>query len=292
MDWDQARVFLAVARSGQMLAAARQLGLNHATVSRRINALEADMAVQLLDRRTNGCLLTPAGERFLRVAERVETEMLQAQAELSGMDVAISGQVRIGAPDGFGTSFLAPRLGALMDRHPGLTVQLVPLPRAFSLAKREADLAITIERPLEGRLSVRKLTDYRLSLYATPEYLARSGPVQEAADLAPHRIITYVPDLLFSEELNYLADLNLRLGPRFECASVVGQLEAVRAGVGIGFLHDYVAAKNPGLVRVLPEVAVIRSYWIVSHDDVRQLARVRAAYEWIVEVVAGSGGFV
>ena len=292
MDWDQARVFLAVARSGQMLAAARQLGLNHATVSRRINALEADMAVQLLDRRTNGCLLTPAGERFLRVAERVETEMLQAQAELSGMDVAISGQVRIGAPDGFGTSFLAPRLGALMDRHPGLTVQLVPLPRAFSLAKREADLAVTIERPVEGRLSVRKLTDYRLSLYASGDYLARMGNVRDVAGLASHRIVTYVPDLLFSEELNYVAALNLPATPRFECASVVGQLEAVRAGAGIGFLHDYVAAKHSGLVRILPEIAVIRSYWIVSHDDVRTLARVRAVYDWVVEVVAVSGGFV
>ena len=292
MDWDQARVFLGIARNGQILGAARQLGLNHATVSRRINALEAGMGVHLLDRRTNGCLLTPAGERFLKVAERVESEFLQAQAELSGMDVAISGQVRIGAPDGFGTSFLAPRLGGLMDRFPGLTVQLVPLPRAFSLAKREADLAITIERPVEGRLSVRKLTDYRLSLYASGDYLARTGQVRDVADLASHRIVTYVPDLLFSEELNYLATLSLPATPRFECASVVGQLEAVRAGVGIGFLHDYVAVKNPGLVRVLPEIEVIRSYWIVSHDDVRTLARVRAVYDWVVEVVAGSGGFV
>ena len=131
IDWDLARVFLAVARSGQLLGAARKLGVDHATVSRRVNTLEAQMGVKLIERRTNGCTLTPAGEAFLASAERIETEMLRAQASLSGFDVALEGEVRVGAPDGFGTYILARHLGALMDRHPGLTIQLVPLPRAL-----------------------------------------------------------------------------------------------------------------------------------------------------------------
>ena len=292
MDWDNARIFLSVARTGQFLAAARALRIDHATVSRRISALETSLNARLFDRRTTGSALTAAGEQFLASAERVEAEMLQVQSGLSPAGIELSGQVRIGAPDGFGTSFLAPRLGGLMDRHPGLTVQLVPLPRAFSLAKREADLAITMERPIEGRLQVRKLTDCRLSLYGSSQYLAGASPINGTADLARHRIISYVPDLLFSEALNYLTELNLPPGPRFECASVVGQLEAVRAGVGIGFLHDYVAAKHPGLERVLPDMSILRSYWLVAHEDVRQLARVRAAYDWIVETVAASEEFV
>src|SRR5487761_2191502 len=292
MDWDQARIFLAIARTGQMLAAARALHLDHATVSRRINALEANLRVKLLDRRTTGCTLTPAGEAFHLAAEPMESEMLGVQAQLSGMDVAISGTVRIGAPDGFGTSFLAPRIGSLMDRHPGLLVQLAPLPRTFSLAKREADLLVTIDRPTEGRLSVSKLTDYALSLYATSAWLARNGQIHTLSDLSKHRVVTYVSDLLFSPALHYFDDLRVPFGSRFECASVVGQLEAVRAGVGIGFLHDYVAANHPDLVRVLPDIQVLRADWLVSHDDNKSLARIRAVRDWMVEAVRGARGFM
>ncbi|MFO1148761.1 MAG: LysR family transcriptional regulator [Alsobacter sp.] len=287
MDWDLARVFLAVARAGQLLGAARKLGVDHATVSRRVNMLEAQMGVKLIERRTNGCALTQAGEAFLASAERMETEMLRAQASLSGFDVALEGEVRIGAPDGFGTFILARHLGALMDRHPGLTVQLVPLPRAFSLAKREADMAITIEPPQEGRLSVRKLTDYRLSFYAARDYAEAHEPPRSLDELSKHRIVTYVRDLLFTPALDYLADLGVPAGRRFECAGMLGQIEAVRAGAGVGMLHDYAARLHGDLVPVLPEVGVLRSYWLVAHDDVRDLARVRLVHDFIVELVAG-----
>ena len=110
MDWDNARIFLSVARGGQFRAAAKRLRLDHATVSRRIGALESELGARLFDRRTNGCVLTPSGERFLSAAERMEADMLRAQAELSANDVEIAGTVRIGAPDGFGTFFLTPRL--------------------------------------------------------------------------------------------------------------------------------------------------------------------------------------
>jgi DNA-binding transcriptional LysR family regulator len=147
VNWDDIRVFLAVARSGQILAAARRLGINHATAARRITSLETNLGAQLVVRRTNGCGLTGEGEAFLVHAERMEAEMLAAQSNLGRTDSAISGTVRIGAPDGFGVSFLAPRLGTLIARHPDLRLQLVPVPRSFSLPQREADIAITVERP-------------------------------------------------------------------------------------------------------------------------------------------------
>jgi DNA-binding transcriptional LysR family regulator len=284
-DWDLARVFLAVARSGQLLGAARKLGLDHATVSRRVNALEARMGAKLLERRPNGCVLTRAGEAFLSAAERIETEMLRAQASLSGFDVALEGQVRVGAPDGFGTFVLARHLGPLMDRHPGLTIQLVPLPLAFSLSKREVDMAVTVDPPAEGRLSVRKLTDYRLSFYASRDYLEVHAAPATLADLGGHRVVTYVRELLFTQALAYLDDLGVQTERRFECAGMIGQIEAVRAGAGIGMLHDYAARLHPELVPVLPEVGVTRSYWLVTHDDVRDLARVKLVHDFIVELV-------
>ncbi|EFG2885822.1 LysR family transcriptional regulator, partial [Escherichia coli] len=129
MNWDDVRIFLAVARSGQILGAARRLELNHATVSRRIATLEEALKAKLFRRTTIGSELTPSGERFLGIAERMEAEMLAARAELSEDEGEISGTVRIGAPDGFGVAFLAARLGELTARHRELVVQLVPVPR-------------------------------------------------------------------------------------------------------------------------------------------------------------------
>jgi DNA-binding transcriptional LysR family regulator len=159
MNWDDVRIFLAVARAGQILGAARRLELNHATVSRRVAALEGSLGARLFRRLTTGSELTPAGERFLEIAERMEADMLAARAEVSGGAGDVSGTVRIGAPDGFGVAFLAPRLGALTELHPDLKIQLVPVPRSFSLSRREADIAITTERPTEGRLVAAKLVD-------------------------------------------------------------------------------------------------------------------------------------
>src|SRR6218665_1754925 len=124
VNWDDVRLFLAVARSGQFLAAARGLGVNHATLARRVSALETALGTQLFVRRPQGCEMTEEGERFLAAAERMETEMLAAQASLGRTDQAISGTVRVGAPDGFGVSFLAARLGRLSERHPDLRLEL------------------------------------------------------------------------------------------------------------------------------------------------------------------------
>ena len=134
MDWDRIRIFLAVARAGQISGAAKGLGLNHATVGRQLTALEEDLGTPLVERQTNGCVLTQAGEVLMRAAEKVESELLQAGTRLSGATEALTGTVRVGAPDGLGNYFLSRTLGALAELHPELTIQLVPLPRTFSLS--------------------------------------------------------------------------------------------------------------------------------------------------------------
>ncbi|MFT0859966.1 LysR family transcriptional regulator [Ancylobacter sp. G4_0304] len=290
MDWDHLRIFLAVARAGQMLAAARQLGLDHATVGRRLAALEDGLATRLIERRTTGSVLTPAGERLLVHAERVETEMLQAQSALGNVDLALAGTVRVGAPDGFGSYFLAPRLGALAEAHGGLTIQLAPLPRSFSLPKREVDIAVTLQRPSEGRLIARKLTDYSLGVYASRDYLARTGPVDSVAALRDRLLVTYVSDLVYSPALDYFEAFREVEARRLECASVVGQMEAVRAGAGVGILHDYAARGHDELVRLLPELSFRRAYWLVTHADIHDLRRIREVETFIVEAVRAARG--
>jgi DNA-binding transcriptional LysR family regulator len=175
MDWDNVRVFLAVARAGQFVAAARRLRLDHATVSRRVAALEAALGARLFERLTTGARLTCAGERFLAAAEEMESAFLQAQAEVSGVDVELSGDVRIGAPDGFATYYLAEALRDFVARNPGLRLQPAPAPQLTPLARREVDVVVGLDKPEEGRFVVRKLTDYSLGVYASAAYLAERG---------------------------------------------------------------------------------------------------------------------
>jgi DNA-binding transcriptional LysR family regulator len=289
-DWDDLRFFLAVARAGRLTLAARRLEADHTTVSRRISSLEKALQAKLFERNPQGYSLTEQGERLLGLAEGMETQALAVASQVGGADLALSGTVRIGAPDGIGTYFLAPELGALAERHPDLTLQLVALPRTFSLSKREADIAITLEQPTEGRLVSRKLTDYRLRLYASKDYLARHGSMAELSDLAGKTLVTYVADLIYSPVLDYFSGLEKYTARRYECASVVAQLEAVRAGVGVGILHDYAVRQFPELQAVLPEVSFLRTYWLVTHADVRNLRRVEEVYSFILSRVRANRG--
>lgn len=282
MDWDNVRAFLAVARQGQFLGASRALRVNQATVARRITALEGALQATLFERSTTGVNLTEAGRRLLSHAERMESEMLQAEADLRQQDIHLSGPVRIGAPDGFTTYFLVPALNALLERHPGIDIQLVPMPLTVSLARREVDIAITLEEPEAGRVVARKLTDYSLGVFGQRDYLDRMGRPEAVEDLARHRLIGYVETYAFSSALNYVEDLLGGHRTAFECASAVGQVEAVRHGLGLGVLHHFIAAAMPDVEPVLPERRAQRSYWLVIHEDVRALGRIRAVVDHIV----------
>ena len=293
MNWDRIRIFLAIARSGQILGAARQLRLNHATVGRQLSALEAELDTRLVERQTNGCRLTPAGEVLLRAAERVESELLQAGTLLSGTSEALTGAVRVGAPDGLGNYFLSRALGSLAAEHPGLTIQLVPLPRTFSLTRREADIVITLDRPKQGRLILKKLTDYTLSVYAGKSYLSRAGRITRPEDLTGHLFITHVEDFVYSRALDYAAELGRLMSRRYECGSVVAQMEAVRAGHGIAVLHDYAASQFPELKRLLPQTRFTRTYWLMSHPDTHHTRRVAEVYAFVSRsVTAAKSRFV
>lgn len=285
MNWDDVRIFLAVARAGQILGAARRLGLNHATVSRRISALEQGLDARLFRRLTTGSELTPAGEHFLGVAERMEVDMIAARAEIAGEGDAVSGTVRIGAPDGFGVAFLAQRLGTLTARHPTLAIQLVPVPRSFSLSRREADIAITVERPTEGRLVAAKLVDYSLALYASRGYASRYGLPRTVAELSGHRLVGYVPDLAISPSLDYSAEISPSWRAGFQVSSALGQTAAVRSGAGIGILHAFIARTHDDLVPVPIVPPIRRAYWLVYHESMRPLRRIQ-------EVAAFIGGLV
>ncbi len=283
MQWDHVRVFLAVARAGQMLAAARSLGVNHATVGRQITALEESLQTMLIERHTGGCMLTPAGEAMFATAERIESELLRFDSAVCGDTKGLRGTVRVGAPDGLGNYFLAPTLAELSGKHPELLVQLVALPRSFSLPRREADLVITLDRPIQGDLIVQKLGDYTMSLYASREYLLASPPLTTVDELKNHRLITYSEEAMHTAALDYGRKLANHMPTRFECGSMVGQIEATRAGEGVAILLDYPARQIDSLVRILSDVQVLGAYWLMSHPDTHRSYRVAEVRRHIVE---------
>jgi DNA-binding transcriptional LysR family regulator len=285
MDWERVRIFLEVARAGQILKASKSLRLNHATVARQLTALERSLNAKLLERHTSGCTLTAAGEALVDAAERAESEFLKVGSSIGGAAEAITGTVRVGAPDGLGNYFLADRLGAMAAKHPGLVIQLVPLPRTFSLSRREADIAITLDRPKQGKLILSKLTDYTLSVYAADTYLAREGLIKTQADLSGRLFVTHVEDFVYSRALDYASVLGRLMSRRYECGSVVAQMEAVRSGHGIGILHDYAARRYPELKRLLPDICFVRNYWLTSHPDTHETRRVQEVHRFIAASV-------
>jgi DNA-binding transcriptional LysR family regulator len=214
----------------------------------------------------------------------MESASLAATAA-TGQSADIEGVVRVGAPDGFGVAYLAPRLGALTEQHPRLRIELVPVPRTFSLSRREADIAVTLERPHEGRLVARKLTDYRLGLYASRRYVARHGAPATLAELGGHRLVGYVEDLLYTPSLDYTSEFLKEWRSSVAVSSAMGQTEAVRAGAGIGILHAFMARRDPDLLAVLPEYRLTRSYWTVIHQDLRSIRRVAAVAEFLADNV-------
>lgn len=272
-DWDDLRIFLALARTESLGRAGAALRLDAATVGRRIARLEQGLGQRLFTRSAQGYALTPEGARLLPHAQAVETAMRAATDTTPGTDGALSGQIRIGAPDGCANFLLPQVVAAICAKNPALEVQIVALPRVFNLSRREADMAIAVSPPEAGRLLVQKITDYRLHLAAHESYLARHAPIQSLAGLRAHRLIGYIPDMIFDRELDYLAQLGLDHVP-LTSNSVAVQFNLIRQGAGIGVVHDFALPAATGMVRLLPEAfSLTRSFYLIRQADDQRVAR-------------------
>ena len=281
-DWDDLRIFIAAARSGSLTSAARQLGVDAATVGRRISRLESTLKSTLLVRSAGGLHLTSAGAKLWESALDAEAAMLQA--ERSGEDDVIGGAVRISASEGFGTAILAPALPAFCGQRPGLKIELAANSGFLSPSRREVDMAVTLSAPTSVRLVVEPLTDYQLALYASHDYLDHASAPKDIEALGRHPIVGYVDDLIYAPELRYLDEIGADLRPRISSSSIRAQREIIAAGGGIGVLPCFIAN---GLAPVLPDqIRLTRRFWISTHADVAQSARMRAVRRWLLELVS------
>ncbi|WP_375194972.1 LysR family transcriptional regulator [Sphingobium sp.] len=283
-DWDDLRVFLAVARTRRMAPAARALGIDATTIARRIARLERNLGLELFELGAGERTLTVRGQALLRHAESVESAALAAMEDATGQEHHLSGQVRLSVAEGFGTWVLAPGLADFSRRHPGIRLDLITASGFLNPSKREADMAVMLARPQRGRLSVRRMGDYRLHLYASPDYLAGAGTPQRPADLSNHVLVGYVPEFIFSPELDYLDEVEAGLEASLRATSINMQHRMIAEGAGVGVLPDFIARSDPALVPVIGEaVEITRSFWLVTHGDLKKLPRIAAVAAWLQE---------
>lgn len=283
LNWDDLRFFLEVARTRTASAAARRLGVDYTTVSRRIRALEQSLGALLFEKsRSTGFALTVEGQRLLGYAETLESTLLAACEQVSGTRQGLSGHLRIASTEAFGCWFVSAQMSGFLERYPHISLDILPVPHFVSLSRREADIAITLERPERGPYVCSKLCDYRLRIYATPGYLASHAPIHTREDLADHPFVTYVDDLAFSSKLLYLNDLLPGATSHLRSTSVIAQYHATLQGRAMAILPCFLGGPDPRLCEVLPDqVDIIRQFWLSYSEDLRKLKRVTLAAEYL-----------
>lgn len=286
-QWDDIRIFLAVARSQSISGAGRVLKLDPATVGRRIGRLEDSLGVILFAKSPQGYSLSDAGQRFLAHSERAEQAILLAAEDVAEQPGKLTGQVRIGAPDG-SANYLLPQVCArIAERNPGLELQIVALPRVFNLSKREADMAVALSRPATGRLNVQKITDYHLHLAASQDYLRKNSKIDGIDSLSKHQIVGYIPDMIFDTELDYLAEIGVEQAT-LASNSVSVQINLLRQGAGVGIIHDFAMPFCPELRLVLPErIKLTRSFYLIRHVADKKVERLNRIAALILSGIRG-----
>lgn len=278
VDWDHLQFFLVLARAKTLTNAARIIGVEHSTVSRRIQALELALGMPLFRREATGYELTMEG---LALVPRVE-QMEQAFLQIEKPNLPLQGHVRIGTPEGFGTAFLAQLLAELSKQYPLLTIDLIPVPKMIKLSHREADIVISIDRPKSGPYIITRLTDYCLKIYGSKGYLESTQAIKKLEDLKNHQFVNYIDDLIYSPELYCLERLPLQLNANFRSSSILAQQVAVSAGAGLAILPKFLAENKPELKQVLQnEVRFIHTFWMLTLVDLQHEPRIKLVWDFL-----------
>ncbi|WP_298259079.1 LysR family transcriptional regulator [Bradyrhizobium sp.] len=275
-DWEDLHHFVTLAREGTLSAAARTLGVDHATVARRVAALETSTGLKLVDRRSRATLLTDDGKRIAAVASPMEEAAFAVGRAAQAAKPGVDGEVTISAPPNFASSVIAPQLGRLRSQHPGIRIKLIGEKRRASLGRREADVALRLMRPVEAGLFVRKLGSFGFSLYGAPVYLEKTPPHAFA-------FIGYDASMAASPQEVWLRAIIGKREVVLRTNDLETQVAAARAGLGIAALPCYLGDGDPRLQRhEVAQKPISRDVWLAVHRDLRQVPPVRAVMEFLV----------
>ena len=282
MDWNNLKFFLALAETGSLSRASEKLRVDHSTVARRIDMLEHDLGVRLVERLSRSWRLTAEGERVRDRAKEIETGVAAITRFAQGVDRSPSRVVRVSGPPTLLSQFLAPRLLPFQKRHPGLRIELVGEARQISLSKGEADLALRMSRPQEKGLVARRLAVVAYGLYSSRERLARSGE-------ADQEFLGYDDSLDHLPQQRWLKMLAGDRGLALRSNDLANVLTAARAGLGLAVLPCMMTIGATDLVNVptrLPPLT--RELWLLFHRDIGRVPAVRAVIDRITAITTGA----
>lgn len=292
--WELWRTFDAVMREGSLSSAARVLGLTQPTAGRHITELEATLRTgALFTRSARGLQPTEIARALAPHAEAMAAAAAALVRTASAPTDAAAGVVRISASEVIGAEVLPPILASLSSTHPGLTLELLLTNASSDLLRRDVDLAVRMTQPRQQALLAKSVGRVRLGFYAKRDYLARSAPIESAADLARHALIGFDRDEASLRSINAvwpdLPSFTLRTDNQ------LAQLAAVRAGFGIGVVQEPIASRHRELIHVLSDTFTAHlPIWVAMHEDLRSTHRMRIAFDALVEgltahVRAGTG---
>jgi DNA-binding transcriptional LysR family regulator len=284
LDWDDLKVFLAIARQRTLSGAARQLAVDQTTVGRRLQALETSVGARLFDRTSAGFALTGAGETIRASVEQIEATTWSVERSLQGRDASLEGRVRLGTSDSFAAWFLVERLSGLRQRHPGIAIELLTGNRALDLARLEADVSLRLVKPAEPHLIARRIGRAGWALYGAESYVAKH-PRRLARALEGHDVVAPDDELRGTVGARWLAANASRARVVLTCNGLLSQAAAVVAGLGLGPLPCLYGDRQPTLRRLSPRPIGFHDIWLVVHPDVRGSARVRAVMDHLTSVI-------
>lgn len=287
LSWDDLRVFLTLSRAGNLSKAGRLLGMDHATVGRRVSALEYALETPLFERDRQGYRLNSHGKEMLAYVEAVEANILTLGDLLNGEQPGLSGHVRIATMEGIASLYLTEQFAELKRHHPGITIELITSATDVRIAHREADIFLGFFEPAGSNLEVQKIGQFILNLYASPAYLAEHGTPENADELDQHRFIGYVDDLIQLDAVRWLDDAVKNPTIVFRSTSMISQMFAAAAGAGIVMLPQFARAERFGLTQILTDqIKVPRGVWMTTHHYLRKVPRIRAVASFLEETLA------
>jgi DNA-binding transcriptional LysR family regulator len=287
MDWDALQVFLAIARAGRISAAARRLGVEHTTVSRRLSALEQELGVPLFYRTTTGYLLTPHGQNVLANAETMETAAIAVSARAREGSGVIAGRVRVALVPEFASHWLAPRLPAFRARYPQIELQVLVGTRQRDLSRGEAELAVQSPRPRQKGLVTVRIARTTLGLYAAKSLIGSSRLwIDDVESLRGLPLLVYTPAFHVLQQAKWFQPVLASGRIVLETNSSHTLVAAARAGTGVAVLARFIARHEEGLVAVSGDVAE-NDVWLITHPEFRRDPKVRAAADFLKSIASG-----
>ena len=289
MNWDDIKLFLEVARSERLSIAAKRLAIDASTLSRRLHKLEESLTTKLFDRTVDGHVLTADGVKLLQYARRMELDAGQAFDDIKEQKNLNSGRVRIGVTEAFGSFFIAPHLMSLKQAFPNIQIELVHFARDVKISRNEADIAIAVEKPKSTSTIITKLCDYQLQLYGHANYLDNIDHEIKLKNLGNYEWVSYVDNLLFTEQLSYLKELSAKLcvsiKPSFQSTSITSQYSAIKSGLGIGILPCFLAEQDASLVKLcINDIRLVRSFYLVTHPESKRVSQVNTVWEYLKQL--------